>query len=77
MAMHIVIGSQKFMWKSGGCFVYLQSARGLAQSKTLRVAGSCAKVRQVLDCARPSAAFPGHIIVSVLTENSSEKLAAP
>ena len=37
MVIHIVIGTQKFMGKSGGRFVLWQSARGLAQSKTLRV----------------------------------------
>jgi hypothetical protein len=37
MAVHIVIGTPKFMRKSGGRFILWQSARGLAQSKTLRV----------------------------------------
>jgi hypothetical protein len=35
MAVHIIIGAQKFMRKSRGYFVCRQSARGLAQSKTL------------------------------------------
>jgi hypothetical protein len=37
MAIHIAIGAQKFMWKSRGHFVFLQSARGLVYSKTFRV----------------------------------------
>src|SRR5450759_3590962 len=58
MAVHIVIGTQKFMRKSGGHFVFWQSARGLAHSKTLRVfqASSCRAKR--LGLRRPSAAFP-------------------
>jgi hypothetical protein len=36
MAVHIVIGTRKFMRKLRGHFVFLQSARGLAHSKTLR-----------------------------------------
>ena len=37
IAVHFVIGTQKFMRKFRGRFICLQSARGLAQSKTLRV----------------------------------------
>jgi len=64
MAVHIVIGAQKFTWKSRGHYVFLQSAsrrravaalwraakaEGLAQSKTLRVVEEYQSVRQVLD----------------------------
>ena len=53
-----VIGTQKLLRKSRGHFVSSQSARGLAQSKTLRVfqASSCRAQR--LGVRRPSAAFP-------------------
>ena len=37
MAVHFVIGAQNFVRKFRGRFICLQSARGLAQSKTLRV----------------------------------------
>jgi hypothetical protein len=37
IAVHIVIGAQKFARIFRGRFICLQSARGLAQSKTLRV----------------------------------------
>jgi hypothetical protein len=62
IAVHIVIGAQKFMRKSRGYFVLLQSARGLAHSKTLRVfqESSCRAQRHGL--RRPSAAFPRCIL---------------
>jgi hypothetical protein len=36
----------------------MQSARGLAQSKTLRVVEECQGVRQVLECGGPPPLFP-------------------
>ena len=35
MAVHFVIGTQKFLRKSRGRFIFVQSARGLALSRTL------------------------------------------
>lgn len=69
IAVHIVIGAQKFMGKSRGQFVCWQSARGLAYSKTLRAfqKSSCRAQRLGLSTLRstatgdgqwPSAAFP-------------------
>jgi hypothetical protein len=58
MAVHIVIGAQKFMRKSYGHFVFLQSARVLAHSKTLRVFQESLCCAQRLGLRRPSAAFP-------------------
>ena len=57
IAVHIVIGAQEFTRKSREHFVFWQSARGLAQSKTLRVAEECQNVRQVLDCGCPPPLF--------------------
>jgi hypothetical protein len=45
------------MRKSCGCFVFLQSARGLAQSKTLRVFQESSCRAQCLGVRRPSSAF--------------------
>jgi hypothetical protein len=61
IAVHIAIGAQKFMRESREHFVCLQSARGLAHSKTLRVfqESSCRAQRPGL--RRPSAAFPRDI----------------
>jgi hypothetical protein len=60
IAIHIVIGAQKFMRKSGGRFVFVQSARGLAHSKTLRVLqeSSCRAQRLGLRPRCIGAAFP-------------------
>src|ERR1039458_10257852 len=55
------IGAQKFMRKSRGPFVFWQSARGLAHSKTLRVFQESSCHAQRLELRRPSAAFPGGI----------------
>ena len=69
MAVYIVIRVQKFMRKFGKSFVFWQSARGLAQSMTLRVfqESSCHAQRfgvstlrstATEDGRRASAAFP-------------------
>src|SRR5450759_1239103 len=58
MAVHIVIGAQKFMRKSRGHFVCWQSARGLAHSKTLRVFQESSCRAQRFGLRRPSAALP-------------------
>jgi hypothetical protein len=73
IAVHIVIGAQKFMRKSRGYFVLLQSAsrrragaalwraakaEGLAHSKTLRVFQESSCRAQRHGLRRPSAAFP-------------------
>jgi hypothetical protein len=63
IAIRIVIGAQKFMRKSGGRFVFVQSARGLAHSKTLRVLQESSCRAQRLGLRRPSSAFPRGISV--------------
>ena len=69
LAVYIVIGAQKFMRKSCGHFVFKQSARGLAQSKTLRVfqESSCRALR--LGVRRPSAVFPSGAISNYVNVN--------
>jgi hypothetical protein len=72
----LVVDTQKFLQKSRGRFVCLQSAsrrraeaalwraakaEGLAQSKTLRVFQTSSCCAQRLGVRRPSAAFPGGI----------------
>jgi hypothetical protein len=72
-AVYIVIGAQRFMWKSRGHFVCLHSAsrrraeaalwraakaEGLAQSKTLRGFQESPCRAQRLGLQRPSVAFP-------------------
>ena len=61
IVIHIAIGAQKFMRKYRGHFVFWQSARELAHSKTLHVfqESSCRAQRPGL--RRPSAAFPRDI----------------
>ena len=61
IAVHFVIGTQKFMRKFRGRFICLQSARGLAQSKTLRVFQESSCCAQRLGVRWPSTAFPGGI----------------
>ena len=61
MVVPIVIGAQKFLRKSRGHFVFWQSARGLAQSKTLRVFQESSCRARRFGVRRPSAAFPGGI----------------
>jgi hypothetical protein len=58
IAVHFVIGTQKFMRKFRGRFICLQSARGLAQSKTLRVFQESSCCAQRLGVRWPSTAFP-------------------
>jgi hypothetical protein len=58
MAVHIVIRVQEFMWKFGKSFVFWQSARGLAQSKTLRAVRESQANASRLGVRRPSATFP-------------------
>jgi hypothetical protein len=73
IAVHIVIGTQKFMQKSRGHFVFVQSAsrrraeaalwraakaEGPAHSKMLRVFQESSCRAQRLGLRRPSAAFP-------------------
>jgi hypothetical protein len=57
--LNYLIGAQKFMRKSRGHFVFLQSARGLAHSKTLRVfqESSCCAQR-LGECGGPPPLFP-------------------
>jgi hypothetical protein len=52
------IGAQRFVRISRIHFVFLQSARGLAHSKTLRVFQESSCRAQRLGLRRPSAAFP-------------------
>jgi hypothetical protein len=52
------ICKQKLLQKSRGHFVFMQSARGLAQSKTLRVFQESSCRAQRLGVRRPSAAYP-------------------
>jgi hypothetical protein len=61
MTIRIVIGGHQVMRKSCGHFVCLQSARGLAQSKTLREFRESLCRAQRLGLRRPSAAFPSGI----------------
>ena len=58
MAVHFVIGTQTFTRKFRRRFICLQSARGLAQSKTLRVFQEPSCCAQRLGVWRPAAAFP-------------------
>ena len=58
MAVHIGICTQKFMKKFGKSYVFWQSARGLAQSKTLRAVRESLANASRLGVRRPSAAFP-------------------
>jgi hypothetical protein len=60
-AVYIGIGAQKFVRISRGHFVCLQSARGLAHSKTLRVFQESSYRAQRLGLRRPSAAIPNGI----------------
>jgi hypothetical protein len=59
VAVHFVIGTQKFIRIFRRRFICLQSARGLAQSKTLRVFRKSSYCAQRLGVRWPSTAFPG------------------
>src|SRR5208283_1939341 len=64
----VVIGTQKLLRKSRGHFDFLQSARGLAQSKTLRVFQESSCRAQRLGVRRPSSAFSRGISNSTKVE---------